>query len=92
MNRKLWDSFATIAEKSRMLASLRVNKDVLEHDLRQTTERIAIMETDLQDMVGKVSFTYSAIENPQITPDIIISNGSGLTKEMSGQLQTNTSL
>ena len=75
-----------------MLCSFRVNKDVLEHDLKQTKEKIANMETDLQDLVGKISFTYTAFENPQITPDVVIENGAGLTKEMSSQLKTNASL
>ena len=38
------------------------------------------MVTDLQDLVGKISFTYTAFENPQITPEVVIENGSGLTK------------
>ena len=91
-NRKLWESFTLIAEKYRMLSSLRVNKDVLEHDLKQTKERIVTMESDLQDLVGKISFTDTALENPDITPDVVIANGAGLTKEMSDQLKTNASL
>jgi len=91
-NKKLWESFTLIAEKYRMLCSFKVNKDVLEHDLKQTKEKIGLMESDLQDLVGKISFTYTAIENPQITPDVVIENGTGLTKEMSGQLKTNASL
>ena len=91
-NRRLWESFTLIAEKYRMLCSFRVNKDVLEHDLKQTKEKIANMESDLQDLVGKISFTYTAFENSQITPDVVIENGAGLTKEMSSQLKTNASL
>ena len=64
----------------------------MKHDLQQTKEKIATMESDLQDLVGKISFTYTALENPDITPDVVIANGAGLTKEMSSQLKTNASL
>lgn len=91
-NRKLWDAFTLVAEKYRMLSSFRVNQEVLAHELVQVKEKIVTMENDLQDLVGKIAFTYTALENPQITPDVVIANGAGLTKEMSDQLKTNASL
>lgn len=91
-NKKLWEYFTLIAEKYRVLCSLRVNKDVLEYDLNETKSKIATMESELQDQVGKIAFTYTALEDPNITPDIVIANGAGLTDAMRKQLNTNASL
>jgi hypothetical protein len=91
-NKKLWDAFTDIAEKSRMLSSYKINIEVLEHELRNTRNKVDRMEMDLHDMVGKVAFTYTALEDPTITPELVIANGNDLTDKMRKQLNTNAQL
>ena len=91
-NKRLWEAFTEIAEKHRMLCSLRVNLDVLEHELQVTKNKIDRQETELHDMVGKAAFTYTALEDPAITPDVVIQGGSSMTEAMKKQLNTNAQL
>jgi len=91
-NKKLWDSFALLAERNRTFNSMKVNADILAHELADTRQKIQLYESDLHDMIGKISFTYTAIENPDITPELVIAGGEGLTREMRQQLNTNSQL
>ena len=91
-NKKLWDTFAVLAEKNRNLNSMKVNAEILAHELAETKNKIQQSDSDLHDLIGKVSFTYTSIENPSITPELVISGGSGLTAEMREQLNTNSQL
>ena len=43
-------------------------------------------------MIGKVSFTYTGLEDPNITPELVIAGGEGLTEKMRSQLNTNSQL
>lgn len=91
-NKKLWEAFLALSEKYRTLSSFKVNVEVLEHELQCTKDKVAIMETELHDMIGKVSFTYTALEDANITPELIIAGGEGLTDKMRAQLNTNAQL
>ena len=91
-NKKLWDSFAVLSEKHRNLNSMKVNAEILAHELEDTNRKIMQYDTDLHDMIGKVSFTYTSIENPKITPELVIAGGDGLSEEMRLQLHTNSQL
>lgn len=92
MNKKLWEVFGVLAEKNRNINSMKVNADILEHELKETRKKIQQHDADLHDMIGKVSFTYTSIENPNITPELVISGGEGLSEEMRHQLNTNSHL
>ena len=43
-------------------------------------------------MIGKVSFTYTGLEDLNITPELFIAGGEGLTEKMRSQLNTNSQL
>lgn len=91
-NKKLWDAFVALAEKNRNLNSMKVNADILEHELAEIRSKIQLQDIEHHDMIGKVSFSYTAIENPSITPEIVIAGGEGLTDDMRLQLNTNSQL
>jgi len=91
-NKKLWEAFEKLSERYRTLSSMKVNADVLEFELREARRRIASLETDLHDMVGKIAFTYTALEDPSITPELIIAGGEALTDSKRQTLATNAHL
>ena len=91
-NKKLWDAFSLLSEKYRTLNAYKIHVDVLENELRDTKRKVGFLETDLADMIGKVSFTYTGIEDPNITPELVIAGGPGLTHEMRNKLNTNAHL
>ena len=91
-NKKLWEAFRVLSEKNRNLNSMRVNADILDNELKETQKKILQADTELHDLIGKVSFTYTSIENPNITPELVIAGGDGLTAEMRQQLNTNSQL
>lgn len=91
-NKKLWDAFEALSEKHRMLRSMQVNADILEHELRETKKKIHQVDTEMHDMVGKVSFKYTSLEEPSITPELVIAGGAGLTETMRTKLTTNSQL
>jgi len=91
-NKKLWDAFEALSEKHRTLRSMQVNADILEHELRETRSKINQLDVEMHDMVGKVSFTYTSLEEPTITPELVIAGGTGLTENMRTMLTTNSQL
>ena len=76
----------------RLEKAKKFNAEILAHELAETKNKIQQSDSDLHDLIGKVSFTYTSIENPSITPELVISGGSGLTAEMRDQLNTNSQL
>ena len=91
-NKKLWEAFEALSEKHRTLNSNKINADVLKYELDETKKRVGLLETELHDMIGKVSFTYTGLEDPNITPELVIAGGEGLTEKMRSQLNTNSQL
>ena len=91
-NKKLWDSFATLSEKFRTLISMKCTIDVLEYELNSTKARYKELDLELHDLIGKVAFTYTALEDPSITPEEVINGSAKLTEEMKNTLNTNTHL
>jgi len=91
-NKKLWESLKIVSETYRNLSSYRINIDLLEHELRQTREKVFMLEANLQDLVGKAAISYTAHENPLITPELIIAGGDAFTPEMKQLLITNARL
>ena len=91
-NKKLWEAFEALSEKHRTLNSNKINADVLKYELDETKRRVGLLETELHDMIGKVSFTYTGLEDPNITPELVIAGGEGLTEKMRSQLNTNSQL
>lgn len=91
-NKKLWDAFEVLSEKHRTLRSMQVTADILEHELRETRKKIHQVDTEMHDMVGKVSFTYTSLEDATITPELVIAGGNGLTDNMRTLLSTNSQL
>lgn len=91
-NKKFWDSLSALSEKHRNLWSAKVNADVLEYELREIRDKIAKQDVELHDMIGKISFTYTSLENPSITPELVIGGGDALTESMRNDLNTNQRL
>ena len=91
-NKKLWDAFTALSEKHKNLNSFKINATVLEHELMETKKKVATMENELHDMIGKISFTYTSLEDSKITPEVVIAGGEGLTPEMRHTLNTNAQL
>jgi hypothetical protein len=91
-NKKLWQSLKILSEAYRMLIGSRMHAEVLEHDLIETRKKVVEQESTLQDLISKASFTYSAIDNPDITADLVINNQAQLTPEMRQLLSLNSQL
>lgn len=91
-NKKLWDGFEALAEKHRTLQSFRVNVEVLEHELKSTKEKVTCLEHELNDMIGRLAMTYTQLEDPKITPELILAGGSSFTPEMQKLVNTNAQL
>ena len=91
-DKKLFKTFEALSERYRTVVSMRVNADVLEHDLKETRRKLADLDAELHDRIGKAAFTYTAIEDPSITPELVISNGGDLTAAKREQLNTNRQL
>ena len=91
-NKKLWQSLRVLSEAYRMLLGSRMHGEVLEHDLLETRKKILEQESSLQDLLSKVSFAYTSIDNPAITADLVINNQAQLTPEMRQQLSLSSQL
>lgn len=91
-NKKLWESFLTLSEKYRTVISMKCTIDVLQHELATTTAKCNELELEVRDLVGKVAFTYTALEDPSITPEEIIAGGTKLKKEQLEKLNKSTNL
>ena len=91
-NKKLWEAFEALAEKYRTVISMRVNVEVLEHELAEAKKKVATTEKDLHDMIGTMAITYTALENPEVTPEKAIRSTDSLSPEAREQLNTNTNL
>lgn len=85
-NKKLWYALRSLSEAYRMLMGSKMHADVLEHDLLETKKRIVEQESTLQDLLGKASFAYTAIDNPKITADMVINHQDELTTEVKQKL------
>ena len=91
-NKKLYEAFQSLAEKHKYLSSCRMNVNVLEHELEETRRKVITMDQELNDLAGKTAFTYTSLENPKITPELVIGGGSSLTEEMKNSIQLNTKM
>lgn len=85
-NKKLWGNLRTLSEAYRMLMGSKIHAEVLEHDLLETRRRIAEQEANLQDLLGKASFAYIAIDNPELTADVVINKQAQLTEEQKKEI------
>ena len=91
-NKKLFEAFGAVSEKYRTFLSLQTNVDVLNHELTETRKKLAEADAEMHDMIGKITFTYTNIEDPGITPELVIQGGKGLTSEMRHMINNNTKL
>jgi hypothetical protein len=91
-NKKLWDVITEISEKKRMLSSLKVNVEVLEHELVSTREKVLKTDANLHDLIGQVAITYTAMSDPTITAEAVIAGGSAMTETMVKTLNNNAQL
>lgn len=85
-NKKLWQALKVLAEAYRMLIGSKMNVEVLEHELKETRQRVIEQDATLQDLLGKAAFAYAAIENPNITADSVITNMSNLPTDIRDRL------
>lgn len=81
-----------IQESYRNLLSGRMAIATLEYELRAANSKIAMLELNLQDMIGKTALTFSAIEDSKIRPESVIAGGDDFTNEMRQTLTSNAKL
>ena len=91
-NKKLWESLKMLSEVHRTLQSHRLNVELLEHELKQTREKVIYYDATLLDLTSKAAFTYTSLENPSIKPELVISGGEQFTPEMRDILNNNARL
>lgn len=78
-NRKLWEALKLISETYRASINNQMSLQILEHELGLTRDKQVSLQTTLDDMVSKASLTYTAIEDPTIRPEHVLSGGDSLT-------------
>ncbi len=91
-NKKLYDSFKTISDTYRTLLSYKINIDVLQKEIEDTNLKVLLYETSLSEQVTKAAFTYTAMENPNIRPELILGGPDNFTGEMREVLNGNIQL
>ena len=91
-NKKLWENFKTISDTYRTLLSYRINIDVLHKELEETRQKIVMYESTLNEQVTKTAFTYTALENPNIRPELLLGGPETFTGEMREVLNGNIQL
>ena len=91
-NKKLWEMLKNLSEVYRTLMAQRINAELLEQEVRHNREKSLQLETSLQDLIGKAALTYSAIENPNINPQMVISGSKDFTDDMKAMLHNNARL
>lgn len=85
-NKKLWNSLTCLSEAYRMLVGMKINAEVLDHELKETKKRVLQQEAHLQDLLGKASFAYTAIDNPNVTADVVINKQAELSPDLKQKL------
>jgi hypothetical protein len=91
-NKKLYDSFQALSEKHKYLNSYKINCNVLQEELKDLNKKIVQLDTEMNDMAGKIAFTYTSLEDPRITPELVIAGGDKLTAEMRQCIMQNTQM
>jgi hypothetical protein len=91
-NKKLWENFKVISDTYRTLLSYRINIDVLQKEMEETRAKVGMYESSLSEQVTKCAFTYTALENPNIRPEVILGGAENFTGEMREQLNGNIKL
>src|SRR3990167_884914 len=88
-NKKLWESLKLISETYRNMVNHRVNVEILENEYQLTREKHAMLQGNLEDLVGKAALTFSACINSSIRPDMVLSGAEGLTPQLREFLMRN---
>ena len=91
-NKKLYEGFQALAEKHKYLNSFKINCNVLMEELKDSKKKVAQLEQEMNDMAGKIAFTYTSLEDPKITPELVIAGGDQLTAEMRQCIMQNTQM
>lgn len=91
-NKKLWEQFKMISDTYRTLLSYKINIDVLQKELEETRQKVVLYESNLSDQVTKTGFTYTALENPNIRPELLLAGADGFTGAMRESLNGNMKL
>lgn len=91
-NKPLFKALQTLSEKHRTLLSSRVNVEVLVHELEEAKRKTETQERELHDLVGKISFSYTALIDRAITPELVISKSQNLSLEQQDLLHYNQRL
>lgn len=81
-NKKIWESVRAISEAFKAFQSMTVSVDVLARELEESRRRVAQMQANVNDLVGKCAFTYAAIIDQNIRPEIVMQGGAGYTEAM----------
>jgi hypothetical protein len=91
-NKKLWENFKAISDTYRTLLSYKINVDVLQREMEETRAKVIMFESSLSEQLTKSAFTYTALENPNIRPEVILGGAENFTGEMRELLNGNIKL
>ena len=91
-DRKLWEAFKAISNNYRTYQCLQIIEENVRMDLQDAIRRKEELGRIIQDQVSKSAFTYTSMEDPQITPDMIIQGSENLTKEVRDKIILNCQL
>ena len=86
-SKRLWEALKVVSETYRTWMNQTTTVEILEYELRQTKEKLAQLHGNLEDLIGKASFTYTAIINPNVQPGVMLEGGDSFTADMRAQLK-----
>lgn len=88
-NRKLWDQLKNISENYRNYLAQRLSVDVLRKELEEAELRVHRLNSALEQLVSSASFSYSCLENPKLTTEMIIQSSDTVNKEIKDAISLN---
>lgn len=91
-SKQLWEQLKLLSEAYRTRCSLYITQEALALEAKKVREKCASQDQLLNDVLGKVSITYTALEDPAITPEIILSSSQRLSEQQRGSLTNNNRL
>ena len=92
-NREFWEALVHVNETYRYLQALHIGVELMQEDLRVTTDKARATEQSLNDLVSRAAQTFTCMDNPAIKSEMIIRGGmEGLSQEQRDYLVNNARL
>lgn len=88
-NRKIWEIMREISDQYRSFVNHRVNLEIMEREIIELRQKKANLQQQLEDTLSRASLTYTAMENPQIKPEVVLAGGDKLTQAIRDLLTRN---